>query len=390
MKRLIGLVLLLSSTSVFATPAVPDFTVQVGQQQYAKMRGWILNFLPPKGHHFNTDAPMSITALNQIIFIKGGATPEHVGFRSSDQKLIPGTEVAASIFLCDDAKTYCIKKTLTFALNVNSDLKSLDFAPVPTPADKSKSLSPKKAGKKDEHAFWDNNVGAALAEAVKTKKPILIDFYGIWCPPCNQFNETVFPSREFKAAAKNWVLLKLDADAEESFALKSNFKIGGYPTLLALKAPTSATDITALSEIDRVVGYYPTKDFMVLFNKAYANRAESLDEKFNSTRAAYLQGLKDIIAVKIEQKETKQALALVLEGKRLTPTDSFFNITELSLKSSEKPEVLKEPARQEILKAIWTNRAGKSVFKRADSVVKRCTRYFNSESGCDHLSGSGR
>ena len=358
---------------VFAAPAapasVPDFTVQVGLEQNAKMRGWLVNFLPPAHHHFNIDAPMKVTALSdQVAFLKVGAIKEQVGFRSSDQKLKPGTEATAAIFLCDDAKTFCIKKTLTFALTATPDFKKLDFTAPKSDAttapgtgkasDPLKAVPVKKPGKKDAHGFWDNNLNAAIADASKTGKPILVDFYGIWCPPCNLFNESVFPTASFKAAAQKWVLLKMDADAPESFELKSHFKIGGYPTILAIKAPSGKTEITWLSEIDRIVGFYPAAEFVDLMNKAYANRANTSDTNLENRKIAYLQALKSEISTRYEKKEFKEAAALAEDGAKIGGKDHFYAMTSLAIKTNDRATALKDAGSVDLLKAIWENRVG--------------------------------
>ncbi len=89
---------------------------------------------------------------------------------------------------------------------------------------------------------------AAFEQAKNQKKNILIDFYGIWCPPCNELDETVFETSRFiQAAKKNFILLKVDADAKDSWELKSLYKVGGYPTLLFLNS--------SRDEIYRVAGY---------------------------------------------------------------------------------------------------------------------------------------
>jgi thiol-disulfide isomerase/thioredoxin len=102
----------------------------------------------------------------------------------------------------------------------------------------------------------------------------LIDFYGIWCPPCNLYNETIFNTNEFAEQAKKFVLLKLDADADISWNLKSKFKIGGYPTLLIAKINAAGE----LEEVERIVGYYPPKEFFPRLSLAYQHR-NSTDEQ---------------------------------------------------------------------------------------------------------------
>src|ERR1700735_70587 len=71
-----------------------------------------------------------------------------------------------------------------------------------------------------------------FSKARKEGKPVLIDFFGIWCPPCNELDETVFETPSFLEKAKAFELLKIDADKESSWKLKNKFKIGGYPTVV--------------------------------------------------------------------------------------------------------------------------------------------------------------
>lgn len=102
-------------------------------------------------------------------------------------------------------------------------------------------------------AFWEDET-QAFKEAVKGKKPVLIDFYGIWCPPCNELDETVFETEAFLAKAKSFVLLKVDADAKASWKIKDRYKVGGYPTLIFTNEKGA--------ELYRVVGYRPAKEMV--------------------------------------------------------------------------------------------------------------------------------
>jgi thiol-disulfide isomerase/thioredoxin len=96
-------------------------------------------------------------------------------------------------------------------------------------------------------SLFETNIDKSLKAAKLNKKPVLIDFYGIWCPPCNELDETVFETSAFLQKAKGFNLLKVDADKTESWNLKHKYKIGGYPTLLF-------TDSQG-EELYRIVGY---------------------------------------------------------------------------------------------------------------------------------------
>ncbi len=384
---------LVSFQSSFAE--VPDFSVQVGLDPGAKVRGWLFLFTPPEKHHFNVDAPMSVTS-GEGIFIKVGAAPTAIGYVSSDTKLKDNAPVIASLFLCDDAKTYCVKKTLTFPLKVNSDLKKIVIPKTEAakPAPKSKSIK-KRKGKKDEHAFWDNDLESAVKEAQASKKPILIDFYGIWCPPCNLFNETVFPNKKFKAAALKWVLLKIDADRLESNEIKSVFKVGGYPTLIAVQAPKSGEKLTSSLEIERIVGFYPLNEFISMMAHAYENRSIPMEERLDHKRQDFAKALKEMIENKIEKKETLDAQKLLDEGSRLLPNDHFFSVHSLVLQANEKPEGIKSSENQKLLKATFENREleqPETLLKVIDLITSQPEQFSKEQMGwantiLDHLAG---
>ena len=55
---------------------------------------------------------------------------------------------------------------------------------------------------------WMGNIEKALEIAKKEKKQVLIDFTGSdWCPPCIALKKNVFDSKEFKAYAKDNLVL---------------------------------------------------------------------------------------------------------------------------------------------------------------------------------------
>lgn len=103
--------------------------------------------------------------------------------------------------------------------------------------------------------FIQNDFNLALGRAKSENKPLMIYFYGIWCPPCNILKETYFASSRFLEFSKKIVLLEMDGDLEASSKLKLNFKIKEYPTLIFTNSQGD--------EISRIKGL-PTKE--LLFN----------------------------------------------------------------------------------------------------------------------------
>ena len=81
-------------------------------------------------------------------------------------------------------------------------------------------------------------------EVMKSKVPVVIDFFADWCGPCKMMGP-VFEelSREYKGKAE---FLKLNT--EEEHKLAENFKIMGIPTIIVLSKG---------KEVDRIVGFLP-------------------------------------------------------------------------------------------------------------------------------------
>lgn len=94
-------------------------------------------------------------------------------------------------------------------------------------------------------ANWGTDLPAALAQAKKEKKVVLMDFTGSdWCPPCKALNREVFSSKEFADYAKDhFVLVELDfprgkkqsaALEKANRALSEKYGIQGFPTVILL------------------------------------------------------------------------------------------------------------------------------------------------------------
>jgi protein disulfide-isomerase len=105
---------------------------------------------------------------------------------------------------------------------------------------------------------WLTDLPKAEAQAKTENKIVLLDFTGSdWCGWCIKFKKDVFDTAEFQTyAAKNVVLVELDYPNKKvqtddlkkaNAALKDQYKIDGFPTLIALDKDGK--------EIGRQVGY---------------------------------------------------------------------------------------------------------------------------------------
>lgn len=217
----------------------------------------------PSQHHFNTEAPASLVSgkdkLKPSPFDKQKATFKLDGVAARD--------LTVSLFVCDDANTFCEKHVVkakwdgaTLKLNLGGVISKSMSASVTTPANATASSS----GGADAHGFFVNEPQKALELARERNQPMMIDFYGIWCPPCNEYDAKVFSAPEFAKDSSGFVKLKLDVDQRVSWELKSKYRVGGYPTIL-FTTPEG-------DEITRIVGYRAKDLFLPALREAYAQR----------------------------------------------------------------------------------------------------------------------
>ena len=219
------------------------------------------------------------------------------------------------------------------------------FSAVSVKSNPSLKTTQKSVAKKNAHGFWVNEEDEALKEATKLKKPILIDFFGIWCPPCNQLDELVFSQAEFKQAAKKFVLLKMDADNEKSWVLKSKYNVGGYPTIIMAQVE----DHQAGNEIDRIVGYYPTNVITAKMNEALNSDGKSNQEKIMAL-------IKKSIEQADEAQDYKKVISLTQAALALEPENLDFKLTQIKAQSHDDKDILKNKTSKKILDDIQSDR----------------------------------
>lgn len=220
-----------------------------------------LKYQPIAGHHINLQAP------NRC----GGERPVSLNARALECEFHMPGKYPIWVAVCDDKKTFCQIEKET--VEIHTTIKDLMEDDIPTENQpKAKKIEAQRLDPKTlrapEHGFIYNQPKVALANAKKSNQLLLIDFYGIWCPPCNLLDEKVFSSAEFAKAAKKFQKIGLDADAQVSWEWKNHFNVGGYPTLVVADHQ--------LREIGRLIGYH-SKEFISLWlAEQQANRNEPI------------------------------------------------------------------------------------------------------------------
>lgn len=132
----------------------------------------------------------------------------------------------------------------------------------------------------DQEPLTEAPYYTSLEEAQKVAadddKYIVIKFYTDWCKWCKTLDTVVLvDSAAIEFFDDEMLLVK--TDAEEDTALANRYNVRGFPTLVMVDAEGR--------EVDRLVGYLPTEDFLKTF-RDYAKGIGTLDDLVNRAEAA--------------------------------------------------------------------------------------------------------
>jgi thiol:disulfide interchange protein len=88
---------------------------------------------------------------------------------------------------------------------------------------------------------WRTDVDAALAEADRDGKLVVVDFTADWCPPCLAMKHDVWPdARVARAVVERFVPVLIDTDRDA--ATTARYGVEGIPTVLVLDGDGRVVD----------------------------------------------------------------------------------------------------------------------------------------------------
>jgi thioredoxin-like negative regulator of GroEL len=172
-----------------------------------------------------------------------------------------------------------------------------------------------------------------MASAKKKNKPVMMYFYGIWCPPCNELKELVYTHPDFLKKAGEFELLKVDVDKQASWPLKDRFQVNGYPTLIFTNPQGKV--------IYRFSGYRSPKEFVRAMDYVLAAKGQDLETSCKRTDE---ESLWNCAFVCSENKDHACAKAAYekLQGKLVKGTARYELAQSYFADNAETPELKRD------------------------------------------------
>jgi len=100
-----------------------------------------------------------------------------------------------------------------------------------------------------EEPAWRHDVEAAFAEAERTGRPVVMDFWAEWCAACKELDHETWSDERVLELARGFIPLKMDMTerSETNTALLRRYGVAGMPTVIFF-APDG-------SELERFSGF---------------------------------------------------------------------------------------------------------------------------------------
>lgn len=83
-------------------------------------------------------------------------------------------------------------------------------------------------------SFQTSDFAKALESARTEQRPVMIDFYAVWCGPCKLLDQSTWTDAQVTDTSRYFVNLKIDAESKEGSPLAGQYGVEAFPTIVFL------------------------------------------------------------------------------------------------------------------------------------------------------------
>ena len=205
----------------------------------------------------------------------------------------------------------------------------------------------------EDGVYWFPDIQVASAEALKSNKPMLVDFWAEWCAACKVMEKEVYTSQEFFEASKRFLTVKIDFDKKTAIARK--YGVEALPTLVF-------TDSYG-NELYRYRGYMGSKLLLAVVKALPGDVSE-----FNRLNQALA-------------KDKDNFGALEEMASKLRAANLYIGSNDFYAKALKLNEAKSNPAKREaILNEMGLNYLDIEDIKQASETFQKCLKEFPTSS----------
>ena len=81
---------------------------------------------------------------------------------------------------------------------------------------------------------WETNLDRARSSALQAHRPVLVEFWAVWCPGCEEMDREVYGDEQVASAMRKVTPARIDIDREPMLA--RHYEVTATPTLLLMDA----------------------------------------------------------------------------------------------------------------------------------------------------------
>jgi len=112
---------------------------------------------------------------------------------------------------------------------------------------------------------WKHDLKAALKQAEKKKKPVLVDFYTDRCGWCKKMDKDTYAAAKVKKLATKFICVKINGD--DNAVLAKKYSIRGYPLTIFFNSSGKV--------VKRISGYKGPTDFAKAMDEVLSKQKSS-------------------------------------------------------------------------------------------------------------------